>query len=130
MEKPATTDHRGALLAASMPFLVLAVGWVDYATGEELSVSVLYLVPVCVTTWWAGRRWGLAMAVASAAASTVADTAASQRLGHPLIPYWNAGMLLGFFGLVVYLLSALKASHAGLEDEVEHRTSALRREIG
>jgi signal transduction histidine kinase len=59
----------------------------------------------------------------------VADGAASQRQGHPLIPYWNAAVLLGFFGIVVYLLSALKVSHESLEGRVERRTSALRREI-
>jgi signal transduction histidine kinase len=130
MEEQATTENRASLLAASMALSVLAVGWVDYLTGEELSVSILYLVPICVTTWLVGRPWGLAMALASAAAWLAADSAASQRQGHPLVPYWNAAVLLGFFWVVVYLLSALKVSHEGLESKVEDRTSALRREIG
>jgi signal transduction histidine kinase len=131
MDEQAKTENRASLLAAtSTPLMVLAVGGVDYLTGEELSVSILYLVPICLCTWRASRRWGLVVALASTIAWLAADSAAGQHWGHPLIPYWNAAVLLGFFGVVVYLLSALKASHDGLEAEVERRTSALRREIG
>jgi signal transduction histidine kinase len=129
MDEQAKAGHRASLLTVSTASLVLAVGWADYWTGEELSISILYLVPICLCTWRAGRRRGLLVACASAATWLVADGAASQRQGHPLMPYWNAAVLLGFFGVVVYLLSALKASHESLEGRVEHRTSALRREI-
>jgi signal transduction histidine kinase len=114
------------LLAA---ILVLLIGWVDYWTGEELSISVLYLVPVCLSTWRVGRWAGLVMGWASAIIWLVADRAASQGQGHLLVPYWNAAVLLAFFWIVVYLLSALKVLHAGLEAKVEQRTSALQAEI-
>ncbi len=129
MEEQAKTGNRARRFAPASALLVLAVGWVDYSTGEELSVSILYLVPICLTTWLVGGRWGLATALASAVAWLAADWAAGRRWGHPLIPYWNAAVLLGIFGVVVYLLSALKASHEGLENKVEDRTSALRREV-
>ena len=129
MEEQATTGNRVSLLVVSAALLVLAVAWVDYSTGEELSVSILYLVPICLTTWWVGRRWGLAIALAGAVGWLAADSAASERRGHLLVPYWNAVVLLGFFWVVVYLLSAWKASQEGLESRVEDRTAALRREI-
>ncbi len=129
MEEKAKTWNSASLLAAGSALLVLAVGWVDYATGEELSIAILYLVPICLSTWRIGRPWGLAIAFASAVAWLAADSAASHRQGHLLVPYWNAVVLLGFFWVVVYLLSELKASHEGLEGQVEHRTLALRREI-
>jgi signal transduction histidine kinase len=109
--------------------LILAVGWVDYWTGEEVSVSILYLAPICLCTWRTGRRYGLLVACASAITWLVADSVASERQTHPLVPYWNAAVLLGIFGVIVYLLSALKASQESLEDRVERRTAALRREI-
>ena len=129
MDEQAKTGNRASLLVAFAALLVLAVGWVDYSTGEELSVSILYLIPIYLCTWRVGRRWGLAAAFASAVVWLVADAAARERRGHPLVPYWNAVALLGFFWVVVYLLSELKASHEGLEEQVEHRTWALRREI-
>jgi signal transduction histidine kinase len=118
--------HSDPVVAALTALLVAAVGLVDYFTGEELSVSILYLVPVCLCTWRVGRLSGLVIAWASATAWLIADLAASERLQHPLIPYWNAAVLLGSFCVVVYLLSALKALQMGLEHRVEQRTSALR----
>jgi two-component system NtrC family sensor kinase len=109
--------------------LVLVVGWVDYWTGAELSISILYLVPVCLGTWYVGRWSGLVIAWVSAIVWLVADRAASLGQGHPLVPYWNAAVLLAFFWVVVYLLLALKASQAGLEARVEERTSALQAEV-
>jgi signal transduction histidine kinase len=109
--------------------LVLLIGWVDYLTGEELSISVLYLAPVCLSTWQVGRGIGLIIAWASAIAWLVADRAASLGQGHLLVPYWNAAVLLAFFWIVVYLLAALKALQEGLETKVDQRTSALQSEI-
>jgi signal transduction histidine kinase len=128
-QKVITGTSSNALVATLTIALVLAVGWVDYWTGQELSVSILYLVPVCLCTWRVGRRCGLIAAWASAMAWLAADLATTQRQGHPLVPYWNGAVLLGIFCVVVYLLSALKVSQMSLEDKVEQRTSALRTEI-
>ncbi len=129
MTEQAKTGYRASVPVAAAALLVLAVGWVDYVTGAELSVSILYLVPVSVITWRVGKRYGLATALASTSIWLMADSAAGQRWAHPLVPYWNAVVLLGFFAIVVYLLSALRASQEGLEDQVTQRTAALRREI-
>jgi C4-dicarboxylate-specific signal transduction histidine kinase len=130
MEEPRKKGNRfNAAVTAWAVLLILAVGWADYWTGEELSISILYLAPICLCTWRAGRRYGLIAGCASAIVWLAADSAASQRPGHPLVPYWNAVVLLGFFWVVVYLLSALKALQEGLEDKVEQRTSALLAEI-
>ena len=109
--------------------LVAAVGWVDYLTGEELSVSILYLIPIYLCTWRIGHRCGLVVAWASAIAWLVADLAGSERQGHPLVPYWNGAVLLGMFWVVVHLLSALKVSQTNLEDKVAQRTAALSSEV-
>lgn len=109
--------------------LILTVGWVDYWTGEELSVSILYLIPISLCTWRISRGGGFIVAGASAIVWLMADIASSHKQGHPLVPYWNAGILLASFWFVVYLLSALKALQTGLEAKVEQRTAALRTEI-
>jgi hypothetical protein len=36
--------------------VVLFIGLTDYATGEEISFSIFYLLPVAITTWFVGRR--------------------------------------------------------------------------
>ena len=45
---------------------VAAVGWVDYLTGFEVSVSFLYLLPIALGTRVAGRSVGNLVALASA----------------------------------------------------------------
>lgn len=129
MEEQAGVRNQTSLLIGVTVLLALAVGWVDYWTGAELSVSTLYLLPVGLSTWRLGRRAGLVTATGSAVVWLAADSAAGQRWGHPLVPYWNAGMLLGFFAVVVYLLSALRLSQENLEGQVADRTAALRHEI-
>ncbi len=128
-QKTITREYSDRVVIALTVLLVVAVGWLDYLTGEELSISILYLVPIGLSTWGVSRRWGLVIALASATAWLAADLAASERQGHPLVPYWNGAVLLGTFWVVVYLLSALKALQTSLEDKVEQRTSDLRREI-
>lgn len=48
--------------------LVVLVGWVDYATGIELSFSIFYLLPIAVGAWRLGSAAGIGLSLASAAA--------------------------------------------------------------
>ena len=48
--------------------LVAAIAAADYATGYEISLSVLFLAPVFIAAWVLGRAGGVAMAVLCAAA--------------------------------------------------------------
>jgi diguanylate cyclase (GGDEF)-like protein len=89
---------------------VLAVGYVDYATGYEVSMSLLYVGPVGLAAWYAGRWPGIAIAVLSCLAWYTADFYSGNQYSHTLIPYWNALVRLGFFMLSGLLLSALRAS--------------------
>jgi signal transduction histidine kinase/DNA-binding response OmpR family regulator len=116
-------------LAALGFVLVFLLGVVDYLTGPEISFSIFYLLPVSMATWLADRRIGVSIASASAIAWLVADLLWAVPYSHPFIPYWNATMRLGVFLLFVFLLAALKALNERLEEKVEARTAALKKEI-
>ena len=125
--------------------LVLAtlVGVLDYATGYDLQVTAFYLLPVCWTSWAAGRKAGLFLA----AACTVIFAAAGLMTRHPDVPQvvalWNALMLLAIFLVAVYSVTAaldayralaeaqalLRDANEDLEETVQRRTAALRAEI-
>lgn len=105
------------------------IGVADFATGRDLSLSVVYLIPICWLSWAAGRRAGLLLAAVSAVLWLVADKAMGYAYSNQAIPYWNALMLLLLFVGVVYLLTALQAAHHHLEDMVRLRTAALQQEI-
>lgn len=89
---------------------VVLVGVLDYLTGYEFSVSVFYLGPVALATWYVGRRPGIAIAVMSCVSWYVADIAAGNPYSHPAFPVWNALVRLGFFLSTGLLLGALRDS--------------------
>ncbi|HYA40157.1 MAG TPA: hypothetical protein VEF34_02555 [Syntrophobacteraceae bacterium] len=100
------------------PFLIISglilmflVGFVDYVTGSELNVSILYLIPISLSVFFVNRRAGLFLSIASAAVSLVADLIAGHHYSHPMIIYWNSAVQLGFFLVIVSILSALKIEY-------------------
>lgn len=110
---------------------VLAIGELDVVSGDA-SVSVLYLIPISLCTWLTGQTLGLAMAFLSAAVTLRADLitrdepqASLVSLQAGYIPYWNAGMLLILFALLVYLLWSVKTFQGHLTARIERRTAQL-----
>ncbi|MGA2557443.1 MAG: ATP-binding protein [Verrucomicrobiota bacterium] len=106
--------------------LMLLIGCVDYATGHDIALGVVYLAPVCWATWEAGRRSGIVLAITSGATWLIADLMSGYPYLYVLIPYWNALMLSGFFLIVVFLLTALQGAEAHLEETVRLRTEELK----
>ncbi|MGA9451013.1 MAG: ATP-binding protein [Verrucomicrobiia bacterium] len=109
--------------------LAVLIGILNYVTGRDVAMSAFYLVPICWASWVAGRRAGLLLATVCTVLWFIADLKSGYLYWHPLIPYWNALMLLVFFLVVVGLLSAFQAAHHHLEETVQQRTAALQAEI-
>ena len=109
--------------------LAIAVGVVDYLTGRELVVSAFYLLPTLLVAWVAGRWSGLIMGTLCTSVWFLSDLLSGPAYQHPLIPVWNAMMLLVFFVVVVWLLTEFRHSHYQLEKTVERRTAALQAEV-
>ena len=99
------------------------IGFIDYATGYEISLSLFYLVPVGIAAWYAGRRAGVALALLSCAVWFVADAATGHLYTHSLIPVWNALVRFGFFLVTALLLVALRQRLAA--ERLQARTDTL-----
>ena len=97
-----------SVVLISTGFLVLLLGLIDVLTGPEISFSVFYLFPILVATWLIGRWAGAFTSVLSAITWRLADSLAGQTYSHPLIPYWNMLVRLGFFLVITFLLSELQ----------------------
>ena len=82
---------------------IVLVGVADYATGSELSVSIFYLVPVALVAWLSPVGIALFVSGIAAAVWLIADLASAE-YAHSAIPFWNAGVRLGFFAIVSLLL--------------------------
>ena len=65
-------DGKSPLLVAVLGLAFIAVVSVlDYLTGPQLSLSLLYLMPIGLVTWNLGRRWGAVAVVVATVAGLV-----------------------------------------------------------
>jgi diguanylate cyclase (GGDEF)-like protein len=92
-------------LAASLMVLLAAV---DYTTGNELSFSIFYLIPISIAVWYGNRVMGFGMSLLSALTWMIVETMDPPR-SQTWILLWNSGVRLLFFAVVAYLLAELKA---------------------
>lgn len=106
--------------------LILVIGYCDYLEGCDVSLLVLYLIPILFATWFVGKRFGVIAALFSIAAWSFSnDFAAGFGVRNPLISSWNILSASMFFMLVIVLLSILRS----LEAQVSERTLALQQEM-
>jgi len=100
----------GVPAPAGLTLGLLALGAVtagDYLTGDETAFTLLYLGPIALVTWTAGRAWGAATCLASAVAWLEANRSLHSRLPPGLL-YWNLGIQAAEFLVVALLLAALR----------------------
>ncbi len=89
---------------------LLVVGIGDlYFVPNGVSVSLLYLIPIGLASWFASATAGAAIAVASAVIWLADDLLHSPPAPHPVILLWNTIVRLVFFGLMVLAIRLAKA---------------------
>ncbi|MET0105461.1 MAG: GGDEF domain-containing protein [Sedimenticola sp.] len=88
--------------------LTLIIGFGDFITGNEMSFSVFYIIPVGYGVWYAGGIVGTVLSLFSAVAWLIADVISGHVYSAGWLLYWNAGVRLSIFIFVVFLLVRLK----------------------
>jgi signal transduction histidine kinase len=124
-------DGKSPLLVATLGLAFIAVVSVlDYLTGLQFSLSLLYLMPIGLVTWNLGRRWGAVAVVVSTVAGLVSDV-----LSVPVtkttdpVPYWNGIVRFAVFLAAAMLLDTLRSiidAQWGLFEQEADRSSDLR----
>ncbi len=117
------------LFVAALLAALTAIGLVDYLTGFQLVFSVFYLLVVGLGAWFVGAGFAAAMSLLSVVVAVGGDVAAGASYSTPLVPIWNALILLGFYLVVVWLVARLRSLQRTLESRVRDRTADLRREM-
>jgi len=88
--------------------IVALISIVDLVSGYEISISIFFLIPVAITTWYGGHRTGIFFCFLSAIMWFLIDY-----FGHAYslaaAPYWNGLVRLGFFLITEGLLNQIKA---------------------
>jgi hypothetical protein len=100
-------DYSPAVTCAAGVILVLAIAVIDRLTGYDLHLGVLYLVPIAMVTWSAGRSWGIGLSLATAAL-WLAIFSGQHHYASSFYFYWDGGALFVTFVVVVVLVSRLR----------------------
>ena len=116
---------------------VLAIGYLDYRLGTDITLSAIYAIPIAAATLFVGTVPALWLSLLSVLVSICGDYLFIQH-GLPHIrPYApsadtirlvNGILRLLFFAFLVAILTRLRNLHRGLEQRVQERALALARE--
>ena len=103
----------GRVLAVCL-LLVALIGIIDYYTGSEMNVSMLYLAPIFMAAWNVGTNAAIVMAIISMTAWFVSVLYMHQTYSEPWLHVWDGGIQFAMFVLFGFVISKLKnaISHA------------------
>lgn len=96
--------------------LMAGVAFVDLATGNELSLSIFYLLPIAVVAWYGDRGLSVAACSVGAIVWVTVDLLAGQQYSSTLVLVWNTGIRFGFFVIVAALLGRLRTELLRVQD--------------
>ena len=99
--------------------LLGVVGTTDFATGAELSFSIFYGIPVGLSAWYLGRRFGLLFSILSALVLYWVDAAGGHQSFGTTSSFWNAGVFLAFFLIITVLLDNLHHALGALASQAQ-----------
>ena len=91
-------------------FAVLTISIVDYIIIIDISLSILYLLPISLTSWYSSRWFSFILVLISTIGWFIAEFAAKTNL-HWLILFWNTAVRLIVFLTIAYLISSLKIAY-------------------
>src|SRR6516162_10105500 len=121
---------------AVLPFilalaLTIAIGLIDYLTGDEITVDPFYSIPILLMVWFGGRKLAITISICCALAWWWADSAVGHRYSSEWFRVWNAIVRLMFFCLVMFAGWIFKQQRDSIRARVEllERSQRLEREI-
>ncbi len=72
-------------------FIMLAgLGWLDYATGYEMSFFVFYSAPIGFAAWYSGQWPAIIVALGATVAWLLADYYGGVKYSNNYVYYWNS----------------------------------------
>ena len=89
--------------------LVLVIAILDYETGFEVRLAILYVLPISLVTWTCGRAWGFVFATLSTVAWAISFKSV-HGYSQEAFFYWDGAVLGVMLFLFTELLSRLRAA--------------------
>jgi len=90
--------------------LVGIIGIIDHLTGIEIVVTVLYLFPVLLVTWYGGLFRGIVISIISILVWFTADITSGHQYSSMLISIFDAAGIWGTMFILVVILSKLRST--------------------
>src|SRR5215218_2511946 len=91
-----TRPPPGRLLAVCL-LLVTLIGIIDYYTGSEMNVAMLYLAPIFIAAWSVGNNAAIVMSIISMTAWFVSVLYMHQTYSEPLLHVWDGSIQFAMF---------------------------------
>ena len=106
-------------------FVTMVIGYVDYVTGYELRMELLYLIPISYMAWFVGQRIGILFSFLSIFAIVYSDILAGKKYASFTAEIWN-GVIYFVFYVIVTVLIELRISLQQRENLIEELDNALK----
>ena len=91
---------------------LILIGYLDFITGNELSLSAFYLLPVSLVALNVGKPMGILAAVISAVVETTVHILwGGFYYSNVLIHFWNMGILMAIYIVIAALVSSLSDAY-------------------
>jgi signal transduction histidine kinase len=96
-------------IVVEMIIVMLFIGLFDFFTGYQISLFLFYGVPIFVVAWYCDRKMAILIALLAGIIWWWADWQAGHPYVHNWIEIWETGVRVGFFLLVAFGGSTLRA---------------------
>jgi diguanylate cyclase (GGDEF)-like protein len=100
--------HLKCILTTLCLLLSILIGVIRYLTGPEFALSLFYLFPIVLGTWYVGKWAGVLLSLVSALSWLMADLAMLHAFSSALIPFLNETFRLVVFLIITFILVKLR----------------------
>ena len=90
--------------------IILIMGCLDYATGNEFSFSIFYLAPVCAAAWYDTKRCTYITIFVTIFIWIFVDYSSGRTYTNLIAPIWNAAVRFTFFIIVAVLILKIRGN--------------------
>src|SRR5580700_8897330 len=111
--------------------LTAVIGFIDYRTGNEVTVDPFYSIPILLMVWFGNKNLAIVMSIFCAFAWWWANAAGSHPYSSEWLRIWDTIVRLMFFCLVMFAGAIFKQQRDSIRDRVEllERSQQLELEI-
>jgi hypothetical protein len=108
-----TLKPRSRRTALGYAFLLnCVIGYIDYATGYDIGISVFYLAPIGIVMWLVNekRSTGIFMSLTTSMTLTLSNILAGKEVHSYVIEIWNTLVHFLFFSISALLIYEVKSN--------------------